>query len=193
MSAQSLETCRQVIVQFSFSNPEAIPGQPRRALPETPKESSDRKSGTATGTMVIGPTEERASLAQFIAQLLSNGFRLVDAFTQQRVNKPGAYKKTYYMARYIFERDEVATALYGSTMQELQTICNTTVWRVRVFANPHGQLSVNLEARKPLFLPDGQPVVEWQKDAEGNRVGDNPIPIQPKHRLQVEDGTIVLS
>jgi len=46
-------------------------------------------------------------------------------------------------------------------------------------------VSINLEAREPLFRPDGQPVVVWQKDERGERVGDAPLPIVSERRLCV--------
>jgi hypothetical protein len=38
--------------------------------------------------------------------------------------------------------------------------------------------SINLEACQPLPRPDGQSVTVWQKDENGRRVGDMPIPLK---------------
>ena len=87
---------------------------------------------------------------------------------------------------------------------ELQNICSSARWRVRVFSNPfYGKkgeevpdqraVSINLEAREPLFRPDGQPVTERPKDGAGKKIMDViPEPIKPKYQLKIEADTIQL-
>ena len=46
-----------------------------------------------------------------------------------------------------------------------------------------GSYSVNCKGRIPLFRPDGSLVLRWQKDEEGNRIGDAPVSLQSDHSL----------
>lgn len=85
---------------------------------------------------------------------------------------------------------------------ELRSICEATMWRVRSFSNPlykNGEeipdqraVSINLEARQPLFRPDGQPVTVWQNDENGKRVGDAPLPIKADYCLRIVGGAVSL-
>lgn len=82
----------------------------------------------------------------------------------------------------------------------VQDICETALWRVRAFSNPfyiEGEevdgvraISINCEARVPLFLPNGQPVVARRKDAQGNKIGD-PVPIEPSGILTISPEGVV--
>jgi len=75
-------------------------------------------------------------------------------------------------------------------------------WRGRSFFNPfckNGEeipvqraVSVNLEARQPLFRPDGQPVTVWQKDENGKRVGNTPLPLKADYCLRIMGDVIQL-
>jgi len=53
-------------------------------------------------------------------------------------------------------------------------------------------VSVNLEARQPLFRPDGQPVTVWQKDENGKRVGDAPLPLKGDYCLHIVGDAVQL-
>jgi hypothetical protein len=46
-------------------------------------------------------------------------------------------------------------------------------------------MSINLEACQPLPRPDSQSVTVWQKDKNGRRVGDVPIPVKADYWLHV--------
>lgn len=194
---------RVVIMQFSFSNPNVIPSAIKRLDKETIEERVERKSHS-TGIMVIEPTE-KCCVEEFIDELEKIGFQLVDSFYKERMS-PG--KSNYHMIRFIFWRNDFAEPseefkkVFGVVRESLKTICQEALWRVRAFDNPFykdgeeikGQraISINLEARNPLFLPDGSQVVAWEKDGAGRRIGTAPVPIQPAHKLVIIDGEIGL-
>ena len=201
-------TVRLVALQFSFSNPDAIPASVKRLNRETQEERVERK-GHSSGVMVIEPTE-KCSLAEFLGELETAGYEMVDAFYKERIDaKDSRRKRTYHMVRFLFARrefvnisDEFRTAR-GAIRTELRNICAGAMWRVRAFSNPfykngarevsdQSALSINLEVRTPLFRPDGQIVTVWQKDANGNRMGDAPLPLKVDYCLRVVDGAITL-
>lgn len=198
------DTVPLVVAQFSFSNPDVIPAMVKRQNRETPAERAVRKSHSS-GVMVIEPTE-RCSLVEFLEELEVAGYEMVDGFYKERID---AYnKKTYHMVRFLFARrefvelsDEFKKAR-DVICAELRSICENAMWRVRAFSNPFyengeevpGQrtVSVNLEARQPFFYPDGRPVTVWQKDENGERVGDAPLPIRADHRLRIVGDVVSL-
>jgi len=203
----ALDSVRLVALQFSFSNPKGIPASVRRLDRETPEERNERKNHSS-GTMVIEPTEN-CSLIDFLDELKGAGYEMVDALYKKRIDpKDSRGRRTYHMVRFLFARREFVDlseefkAVRDIISRELRSICEVVMWRVRVFLNPfyengeevigHRAISVNLESRKPLFCPDGQPVTVWQKDEKGNRVGHAPLPIKPDCCLRVKDNTVQL-
>ncbi len=197
---------RLVALQFSFSNPDAVPPSVRSRKPETKEERSERKSHS-NGILMIAPTE-RSSLLKFLGELEAAGYVLVDAFSKTRISDPHAAKKTYHMARFLFaprafdkSSDEFKGARDG-IRADLSHLCENALWRIRTFSNPffeNGEatpgermLSVNLEVRVPLFRPDGSPVTQWAKDARGKPVGSAPLPLKAGHELRIVDGNIRL-
>ncbi len=200
-------TVRMVALQFSFSNPDTIPASVKRRDPETKGECVERKNHSS-GFLVIEPTE-KCSLAELPGELETTGFEMVDAFCKERLDpKDPSGKRTYHMARFQFARREIVKLsdefkkVRDIIRAELQTICETAMWRVRAFDNPFykngeeipGQrsISINLEVRTPLFRPDGQPVTVWSKDGNGKRLGDSPLPIRPGYCLRVVNNAIQL-
>lgn len=194
---------RLITVQFSFSNRKIIPNLIRFER-ETKIESITRKA-RASGVLQIEPTE-RISIAEFPQDLTNAWYTMVDAFYQLRSGVSG---KAYHIVRFTFVRNnyvadvaEEFIPIRGSMHAALQEICDSAFWRVQAFKNPFfendtpidGQyaVSVNLEARVPFVEPSGEPVVQWKKDMDGNRLGDKPIPIEPKGWLRLEAGQIRL-
>lgn len=189
---------RLVLLQFSFSNPSAIPPSVRRRSPETPEERDERKD-RADGVMIIQPTEG-TSLAEFPRDLEAAGYKLVDAFCKERINKNNPHMKRYHMVRFTFARREYAEISQGfwkvreAIRAELQSICGSSLWRVRAFDNPFYQdgaevsgqrtMSVNLEVREPLFV-NGQPVKMWGRDSEGKRIGEAAVPLKAKRHFRL--------
>ena len=196
---------RLVSLQFSFSNPGVIPASVKRLERETADEMIKRKS-QKTGILVIQPVEN-VSLVEFLHDLEKVGFEMVDAFYKERIDrKDPRGNRTYHMVRFLFARHEfvnisdVFKKAQRVVRDELKSICEVAMWRVRVFSNPfykNGEqipnqraLSINLEARKPLFAPDGKPITIWQKDGDGWRIGEAPVPIQADFQLRIIDDTI---
>lgn len=194
------EKIRYVTLQFSFAHAKAVPAaMTRHSEPETFAQSNERKTHSS-GTMIIEPIEN-VSLGQFVRELVGAGYELVDAFCQERLDRKDPNgRKTYWMVRFMFVRRECMVqddfeAVRFQMMAALTTMCTTAMWRVRAFNNPCYQNGeevasqrtwvVNLEARKPLFQGDGTPVVVWQKDERGERVGDAPEPLRPHLWLMV--------
>lgn len=198
---------RLVTLQFSFSNPEAIPAGVKQRAQETVQERVERKSRTS-GMMVMEPTKD-VSLTEFLGELEAAGYEMVDAFCKERLDaKDPRGRRTYHMVRFIFARHEFVNIseefrkIRESIRAEIQEMCQAAFWRVRMFLNPFYQngeetadqrvLSINLEARQPRFLPNGQPVTLWQKDENGRRVGNSPLPIQPDHHLRLVNNAVQL-
>ena len=199
------KSVRLIALQFSFSNPDVIPQGIKRAEKETFKERNDRKS-RSSGVMVIEPTEN-CSLVEFLGELETAGYEMVDAFHKERIDQKSRGKR-YHMVRFLFARcefvnlskefAEVRDNIYG----ELLEMCRMAMWRVRIFSNPFYEngreeadqraLSINLESRKPLFSPDGQPIKVWQKDKKGRRIGNTPLPLKPDCSLYLIGNAINL-
>lgn len=201
------DSVRLVMLQFNFSNPDAIPPSVKRLDKETQQEHVERK-GRASGVMVIAPTE-RCSLVECLGQLETAGYEMVDALYKERIDqKDPRRNRTYHMVRFTFARHEFADVsdefeeVRDAIRADLQTICEKAMWRVRAFNNPfyaNGEevadqrsLSINLEARQPLFQPDGTPVKVWQKDTDGRRVGEAPLPLKADYCLRIVGDAVQL-
>jgi len=199
---------RLVALQFSFSNADAIPTSVKRLDRETPEERNERKNH-ASGTPLIEPTEN-CSLVDFLDEIKSAGYEMVDALYKERIDpKDPRGRRMYHMVRFLFARREFVDlseefkATRDIISRELRSICEVAMWRIRAFLNPffekgeevigYHAISINLESRKPLFRPDGQPVTVWQKDEKGNRVGDAPLPLKPDHYLCIKDNAVQLT
>jgi len=198
-----LQNVRMIVVQFSFSNPEVIPSGIKRRGRESVFEHVARKL-QATGERVIEPTEN-VFLGHLVGDLEGNGFELVDAFYQCRP-KGENLDRTYYMVRFLFARREFAMPsaefmqVRDAIRAELQEMLRIAFWRVRAFLNPFyldgvevpGQksLSINLEARVPLFFPDGRLIMARRKE-NGKKIG-NPQSLQPDFAMSVAEGLVLL-
>ncbi len=173
---------------------------------ETKEKRMARKS-QLSGFLAIRPTE-KCSLVEFLVEL-ERQYELVDAFYEERIHgKDPRGRRMYHMVRFLFARREFVEIsdeferVRGSIRTALSEMCHKAMWRIRAFSNPFykdgeeilGQhaMSINLEARQPLFHPNGQPVVAWQKDESGKRVGDAPLPLKPEYFLRVVDDTVQL-
>lgn len=199
-----------VALQFRFTNSDAITSVVKRLDQETQKEYVVRKR-RSSGIMLIEPTTNRHSLVWLLADLESEGYELVDAFYQERPNnekKDPVGMWTYHMVRFLFARREFVELsdefkkVQDVIRAELRNICESTLWCTVVYSNPFYKdgeeipnkraMSINLTARTPLFRPDGQPVTVWQKDENGKRVGDAPLPLKADYRLRILENDVVL-
>lgn len=180
----------------------------KRLDKETHEERDLRKS-RSSGTQIVSPIEN-CTLVEFLGELDSAGYRLVDAFYKERIDaKDTRCKRKYHMVRFLFAHPDFVKIsdefkkVDGSIHDELLKICLSALWRVRAFSNPfyengeevanQGVISINLEARNPLNHPDGQPVMVWQKDERGNRMGDAPLPLVPQYSLHLGENSVVIS
>lgn len=77
-------TVRLVALQFSFSNPDAIPTSVKRLNRETQEERVERKN-QSSGVMVIEPTE-KCSLVEFLGELEVARYEMVDGFYKKRID-----------------------------------------------------------------------------------------------------------
>lgn len=191
------DSVRVAMFQFSFSNKDAVPAHVRRMCMETDNDH-DRRKAVMGGEQFIVPTEN-CSLVGVREQLEGAGWILADASYQERQNKKDASGwKTYHMVRFIFARAESVKADLGDLVfqkriaSDFDEIVTRAFWRVRGYVNPYRKngvevagetaASINLEVRKPLLRPDGEPVTEWTK-VNGERVGEGPVPLRPSHLL----------
>lgn len=198
---------RLVALQFSFSNPRAIPQAVRCSETETPDERNERKSHSS-GVLVIEPTNN-CSLVEFLEKLEAVGYEMVDAFYKERIDaKDLRGKRRYHMVRFLFARHEFVDLSdeFKKVRENIRTalseMCRVAMWRVRVFSNPFYEdseeipnqhaVSINLESRQPLFRPDGQPVTVWQKGVDSKKIGDAPLPLKADHCLRIMDDAVQL-
>ena len=199
------EEIPMVIIQGSFSNKNAVPQSLRMVEAETVAQSELRLSREGTGQMI--ELRQNCSTVELLNDIKNAGYQLADALCQIRVNpKDWTKKSRYYMVRYTFvktEKAEPATEFLktrDAVENDLEKLLTESLWRIRVFLNPffkNGQwvdglhaVSVNLEARKPLFLPDGKPVVQWKKDEQNNRIGEAPEPIKAEQVFHIDQNSI---
>ncbi|MBZ9572848.1 hypothetical protein KJA17_01495 [Patescibacteria group bacterium] len=192
---------RLVVVQFRFSNPGVIPASVKHLGREILEERG--KKYKSNGRLVIEPTEN-CSLVEFLGELKAAGYQMVDAFHRERIDpKDPRGQRRYHMVRFVFARSEYMDlsdefkAVRHVISKELREICVQAMWRVRVFLNPFykdgeeipGEYVVNIDvaSRRPLFLPDGRPVMVWQKDENGKRK----VSLKPDYRLCIRKDNIL--
>ncbi len=203
-----LKSCvRMVALQFRFTNANVIPVSVKRRNQETQKEHVERTS-RSSGIMVI-EASAKCSFAGFLDELEVAGYELADALYQERPNTDKTHGRyTYHMVRFLFTRSEFVECsdefnkMRDTIRAELRSICESAVWSSQVFFNPvfkNGEatpdqyaVSINLTARQPILQPDGQPVMVWQKDENGKRVGEAPLPLKADYRFCVVDDAIQL-
>ena len=176
---------RLVVVQFSFSNGDAVPASVKRRAPETQEKRVERKSHS-NGTLLVQPTE-RVSLASLPVQLVKVGFQMVDGHYENRIdaNNPG---KRYHAVRFVFAAREFVESnpeflkVKPAILADFVAICKDAFWRVRAYNNPFFKdgeevtefrtFSVNMEARVPLKRADGTLVA-------GAKPGPKPFVVKP--------------
>jgi len=204
-------TVRLVALQFRFSNPDVIPSSVKNRLGRETREEYEKRKSHSSGVVVIESTEKKYSLVEFLGELEAVGYELVDALYQERPHnnaKDTHDKYTYHMVRFVFARREFVELsdefkkVRDTIRAELRSICEDALWCAQVFSNPfykNGEeipdqraVNINLTARQPLFRPDGQPVTIWQKDENGERVGDAPLPLKADYCLRIVGDAVQL-
>lgn len=203
MAEANLDSIRLITVQISCSNWDIIPkgGVFRLLSPETREEALARQdrnanTGPGAGQSITKESVNGTSLAILPEDLLAAGYLLVDATQQSRVDlRPN--KPSYLTTRSVFCQERHAKISTfpdfspDAAMSALRTILSEAFWRVRASFNPlfekgekvggSGTISINLEAREPRFQGNAEhsPVTRWLKDADGECIGDRPVPIRP--------------
>jgi hypothetical protein len=208
-----------IMLQFSFSSWGAIPVALSERVPElqSPQQRTASSSVPTRELFVVEQLEDRearktlanglciiqaqhkTALLPFIRQLEEEGYVLVGARIESRIKADGFGR--YWMVRFSFLHDPIPSSSEASVemraiaMSALRQMCVEALWRVRAFRNPSSGrpdyfFSVNMEARVPLYRPDGQSVLERERDGQGNKIDDEPVPISHLGtlRLSQDDG-----
>lgn len=186
-----------VYIQFSFSNGNAVPLSLRDQGQES-QDSRNKRRKMAPGVQVLKETE-KVSLVDFLEDLTED-YTLGDAYHQVRTSARQG-ERPYHVVRYNFyPKGEVCTSVSREDLRPgLQDLLAKNAWRARAYLNPRYRdqvlvegersLCINLEARVPLFRPDGNPVTQWRKDSQGERIGAAPVPLAPSAYLRLaQDG-----
>ncbi len=189
------------MLQFSFSNRKVIPEGINERPPETAQHFATRKSEYVGGEQFLFPVEGVSALP-FIADLNEAGQQLVDAYWQSRI-KDG---REYYMVLFMFaapghdQSSEEFQKVRSVALSALSKLFSEAMWRVWGFVNPFFKdnelvedayaLCVNFDSRSPLVDGNGKPILQWKKDEKGERIGDKPVPLEPKKFLRIIDGDI---
>lgn len=170
----------KILVQFSFTNANPIP---HRLIGERTEKlffASEAKNGKE----VLEATEQ-VSLDEMLKELKGQGYAVVDGFWGAREREGG--RGSFFVVRFILVKGGVESA---KADQALAQMIQEAFWRVRAFRNPLEDqtegLSINLTARVPRKTGGGEPIKVWLKDANGARIGDAPVVLQPRGVLSFD-------
>lgn len=136
----------------------------------------------------------RSSLNSLIANIINQGFAFKDFFRREDSSR--------YNIRHTAEFCLVHPEYFNIWKQEcnhsvlsMELALKTLIWMVeeslwdaRVEMGPWKEcdaelMHINLNSRAPLVLPNGEPVKEWVRDENGQKVGEFPVPVSPKNDL----------
>ncbi len=148
-------------------------------------------------------------LAGFVDELHAAGFVMTSAEGRTKnlaYAKEGvAWSKTHHRVRFIFHRESLEYPLESSMATYLKLhgesaltrLSKESMWSIEGFRNPlRGEegtgISLQCSNRTPLYLRPGVPCVRWQKDANGERIGNEPIPVTPRAYLRLVEGRIIV-
>lgn len=189
------------MLRFSFSNLDLIPDCLEQESGIEKPEKFLARQFEIPGEQFIEPVEAVGCLL-FIRDMEEAGYIIVDAFF--KVGKK--YGRDFGIMLFTFAIKENAHCSERflraklAIEQKLHNLFEQNMWRVRAFLNPffkNGKMiddlyavSVNFEVRTPLVDGNGKPLVQWQKNDKGERIGDAPIKICPKLFLRIENGDI---
>lgn len=181
---------KMISLRFSFSNPDHVPvtvreiGAKKRNHPDA-----------VAGKQVMKETPDCSILPAL--EFLDCEFELIDATHEIRFNKG----RPYQVVTFNFARNGMSAInakmkqMIGAVRIDLDEMLKQAMWHVCAFENPFyreglaiegmSAISINMSKRQPLFLPDGKPVVQRQKDANGRIISEVPTPIAPKIFLEL--------
>lgn len=195
-------TVRLVMLQLNC-NPKLIPAGIKRQE-EKPSTFVARTSRPATGERLLESVDNVGGLP-LLADLAEQGYVLVDTLSQIRQRN----NQEVGMVRYVFCDGNHATPseefikLRPAAEASLRKLLTEGAWRTEGYLNnffENGQavegtfaVSINMASRTPLIDSSGKPLMQWQKDAEGRRIGTAPVPAKPTVFLRILDGDIVFA
>ena len=190
------EAVRLVFIQFSFTNKEAVPEGLRHIAPEQEVEHRTRKDSAQVNEQFIAPTA-MVSARALLGTLEKAGYELVDAIYQHRWGEKGRY----HMVRYVFAQGSSQHGIHPDFVRlrsrariNLMKLLLNAFWRVRAYRNIREEdtmVSMNFESRVPIVNGDGQSLLVWKRDEQGNKLGDGPVPIEPLQTLFVNGSNVV--
>ena len=197
---------RLISLRFAFSNSKIIPECVREKISTRLPSSFLQEQPNVQGVMFLDPVEKVGCLP-FLRDLKGRDYILVDSFYEAKKRTHG---KEYFLVRfdfasldYAYTDDRFDREQRPKLEKALYNLFRESMWRVRAFLNPfyeEGQIlenqcaiSINLEARYPLFDKFGQRCREWEKDEFGQPTGDAPVKVHPKLFLRIKKGDIKIA
>lgn len=150
-----------------------------------------------SGELMIQSTP-RVTLNGFLDDLSEGNYHLARAeWRESYAESNGTMRLIFALGprKFKTESSEVET--------DLKKLFAENLWSAQAFLNPHyvkgggmnkhaDTICVCLNQREPLFRPDGTPVVSWEKDEAGNRLGDTPKALRAEYKLTVMDDELTL-
>ena len=196
-----LGKAEMVLLQFSFSNSEAIPSVVRMWSTGGEREANEKQT-TKSGVMVID-NKEQVDLSGVSSLLEDESYQLVDVFYESReaVNRKNSTAR-FYTVRFTFVSGEQHPPLMeknSELLTALECLCEEAFWAVRVFENPFYRdgveiqsktmVSINMVARLPRYNNEGNPVTARRRSVDGRKIGE-PVPLEPLHNLNINNGEL---
>jgi len=197
---QLTEGVRMVLVQFQCNGHKGVPAY----ITRLDEKSSASRGYTGKGVQVIKPTQN-VSLDELCTGLKASGLELVSAFCQDRpVDGHSRYIVRFTFVRASDVKDPAEVYKWQNLMRTaLSEMCETALWQTTAFVNPYfrdseaveglSTASINCNMRTPLYCSDRTPKMRWQKDDNGRRIGDAPLPLRADYLLVVRENTIGLT
>lgn len=203
------ESIDGLLFQFSFSNKSLVPAwfwrKDAEALSDR-KVRKEREKNNNGSVQLIAPKMNTGLLA-FVHELEAAGWVMTDALAQERAD-PKHEGHTYFAVRFMYHRAPLPQPLdpkWEAVVRDicrpaLVKFCKEAMWRVRAYRNPlHREgaeglfgISINCEVRQPLRNDKGERIVRWAKDEQGERVGEQPLPIVPEAYLRLVENRICI-
>lgn len=190
---------------YRFTRRDQLPRVLRENLEYEKNDAYTRRMGSTPQGKLETESEGTLSLEGIVDQLHAAGFVLVRGRCIEMQRAHGVVgAKTTYSARFTFARitdDKEKAELEkknATRLAALRDICTSAYWCGKVFRNPAfvggkpvpgaENLHIALAGRAPRQRPDGSPVLVWETDEEGLRVGDAPLPLKPDTEVQLSFG-----
>ena len=194
--AESLgDDVRLAVMQFTFTRSELVP-KSFGIRGEKAFQDGD-ETQRVPGEQVIDQTPE-VGILPFVGDLTEAGYELVNAFSRRQSNNSGSYFKANFefVQKEHAQVSEFFLKQREAAMADLTKLVTEAMWQTRAYLNLFfsrgvpvegvSSVFINLAKRVPLVDAKG-PLLRWQRDERGEKVGTAPIPIAPKRFLRVRD------